>query len=63
MVSIAKSANSSPNRRAFEAVMNCSAQMYLTRSTMKGDGVHWEKAEGGSHNKTTSSLVYVSEAS
>ena len=35
--------------------MNCSAQSYSTRSTVNGEGVHWEKGEGGSH-KTTSSL-------
>ena len=35
--------------------MNCSAQSYSTRSTVNGEGVHWEKGEGGS-NKTTSSL-------
>ena len=35
--------------------MNCSAQSYSTRSTVNGEGVHWEKGEGGS-NKTISSL-------
>ena len=33
---MAESAVSSPNRRAFEAIMNCSAQVYSTRSTVKG---------------------------
>ena len=33
---MAESAVSSPNRRAFEAIMNCSAQLYSTRSTVKG---------------------------
>ena len=63
MASIAKVAMSSPNRRAFEAIMNCSAQSYSTRSTVNGEGVLWEKGEGGSQNKTTSSLIYVSDAS
>ena len=33
---MAESAVSSPKRRAFETIMNCSAQLYLTRSTVKG---------------------------
>ena len=33
---MAESAVSSPNRRAFKAIMNCSAQLYSTRSTVKG---------------------------
>ena len=33
---MAESAVSSPNRRAFEAIMNCSVQVYSTRSTVKG---------------------------
>ena len=33
---MAESAVSSTNRRAFEAIMNCSAQLYSTRSTVKG---------------------------
>ena len=63
MANIAKTAKSSPNRRAFEAIMNSSAQSYSTRDTVNGDGVCWEKGEGGSQNKTTSSLIYVSDAS
>ena len=63
MSKIAESAKSSPNRRAFEAIINCSTQFYSTRSIMKGDDVHWEKAEGGCKNRTTSSLMYASEAS
>ena len=45
--------------------MNFSAQSYsaINRSTVNGDGVHWEKGEGGSQNKTISSLIYVSDAS
>ena len=58
-----QTAKSSPNRRAFEALMNCYAQSYLTRDTVNGDGVLWEKGEGVSQNKTTSSLIYVSDAS
>ena len=44
--------------------MNFSAQSYSTfnRSIVDGEGVHWEKGEGGSRNKTTSSLIYVSDA-
>ena len=63
MASIAESAESSPNRRAFEAIMNCSAQVYSTRSTVNGEGFHWEKAEGGSQSTPTSSLINVSDAS
>ena len=63
MASIAKTAKSSPNRRAFEAIMNCSAQSYSTRDIVNGDGVLCEKGKGGSQNKTTSSLIYVSDAS
>ena len=54
VATIAKSAKSSPNRRAFEAITNCSAQLYSTRSIVKGDGVHWGKAEGRSQSSTTS---------
>ena len=63
MASIAKTGKSSPNRRAFEAIMNCSAQSYSTRDIVNGDGALWDKGEGGSQNKTTSSLIYVSDAS
>ena len=45
VASIAESAKSAPKRRAFEAITNCSAQMY-SRFIMKDDGVHWEKTEG-----------------
>ena len=38
-------------------------QSYSTRSTVNGEGVLWEKGKGGSQNKTTSSLIYVSDAS
>ena len=61
MARIAKSAKSSPNKRAFEAIMKCSVQIYLT--TMKGDDIYWEAAKGGYQNSTTLSQVYVSEAS
>ena len=54
---------SSPNRRAFETIMFCSAQLYSMRSTVNGDGVHWEKTEGVCQKRTTSSLMYVSDAS
>ena len=60
---MAESAVSSPNRRTFEAIMNCSTQLYSTRSTVNGDNVHCEKAEGGCQKRTTSSLTYVSDAS
>ena len=60
---MAESAVLSPNRRAFEAIMNCSAQLYSTRFTVSGDGVHFEKADGGCQKRTTSSLMYVSDAS
>ena len=33
---MAESTISSPNRRVFEAIMNCSAQLCSTRSTVKG---------------------------
>ena len=48
MASIAKTAKSSPNRRAFETIINCSAQSYVTRYTVNGEVVLWEKGEGGS---------------
>ena len=51
MARMAESAVSSPNRRAFEAIMNCSAQLYSTRSTVNGESVHCEKAEGGCQKK------------
>ena len=54
---MAESAVSSPNRRAFEAIMNCSAQSYSTRSTVNGGGVHCEKADGECQKRTTSSLM------
>ena len=60
---MAESTVSSPNRRAFEAILNCSTQSYSTRSTVNGDSVHCEKAEGGCQKRTTSSLTYVSDAS
>ena len=63
MASIAKTTKSSPNRRAFEAIMNCFAQSYSTRYTVNGEGVLWEKGEGENQNKTTSSHIYVSDAS
>ena len=63
MASLAKTAKSSPNRRAFEALIDCSAQSYSTRDTVNGDGVLWEKGEGVSQNKTTPLLIYVSDAS
>ena len=63
VASIAESAKLSPNRRAFEAITNFSAQWYSTRSTVNGEGAHWEKGEEGSQNKTISSLIYVSGAS
>ena len=47
MARIAESAKSSLNRRAFEATMNSSEQLLSTRSTIKGDGGHWEKANSG----------------
>ena len=43
--------------------MNCSAQPYSARSTVNSEGVYWEEGEGGSRNKTTSSLIYVSDVS
>ena len=40
MATIAESAKSSPNRRAFEAIMNCSAPLYSIISTIRGDGAY-----------------------
>ena len=34
----------------------------INRSIVNGEGVHWEKGEGGSQNKTISSLIYVCDA-
>ena len=44
VASIAESAKSSPNRRAFEAIMNCSV-LYSIVSTIRGDGAYWECVE------------------
>lgn len=45
---MAQIVTSSPNKRDFEASINCSAQLlYFRSSTMNGDGIHWEKADGG----------------
>ena len=65
VASIAERAKSSPNRRTFETIINFFAQLYSTinRSTVDGEGVHWEKGEGGCQNKTISSLIYVSDTS
>ena len=43
--------------------MNCSAQLYSTRSTIRVDDVYNSGRGLGRrcHNRTTSSLVYVSE--
>ena len=42
VATIAESVKSLPNRRAFEAIMNCSAHLYFMTSTIRGDGVYWE---------------------
>ena len=42
VASIAESANLSLKRRAFEAIINFSAQLYSTRSTVNGGGVQWD---------------------
>ena len=60
---IAGSAKSSPNRRALEAIMNCSVLLYSTRSIIRDDGVFWACVEMGCHNWTQSSLVYMSKSS
>lgn len=54
---------SSPDKRAVEAIMKYSAQLYSTRLTTKGDGVHWVKADGSFQKRTTLSLVCVSDGS
>ena len=46
VASIAESAKSSPNRQAFETIMNCSAQSYSTRFTVNGERSIGKKAEG-----------------
>ena len=45
-------------RRAFSAIINCSAQEYETSSTTKTDAVHCEKIEGGCLNNTTFPVQY-----
>ena len=60
---MAESAVLSPKREAFGPITNCSAQLQLTRSTVNGDSVHCEKADDGCQKRTTSSLIYVSDAS
>ena len=39
---IAGSAKSSPNRRTFEAIMNCSAPLCPMTFNIRGDDVSWE---------------------
>ena len=63
VVRIVESANSSSSRRTFETIMNCSAQLYSTRSTTRGNGVYWERVKIGCQNRAISPLVYVSKAS
>lgn len=60
---MAKSAVSTSNRRALEAIMNCSVQLYSTRSMLNGDGADWDKVDGACQKRTTSSLTYVSDGS
>ena len=62
MAQITESAKSWPNMRSLEAIRNCSAIIF--------DGIHNERrwrplgeGRGGCQIRTTSSLVYVSEAS
>jgi len=51
---------SPPNRQVLATIMNCSTQLYSTRSMVNGDGDHLEKGNGGCEKRTTLSLVYVS---
>ena len=45
VATIAESAKSTPNRQAFEAIMNCSAPLCSIISTIRGDGAYWECVE------------------
>ena len=60
---MAESAVSSPNRRVFEAIMNCSVQLYSTRSTVKGCVIHdicvfkWDKRGLRSCERGTEGVV------
>ena len=47
-------------RRAFSAIINCSAQEYDTSSTTNNEGDHYEKQEGGCQSSTTCSVEYSS---
>ena len=47
-------------RRAFSAIINCSAQEYDTSSTTNDEGDHCEKQEGGCQDSTTCSVEYSS---
>ena len=47
-------------RRAFFAIINCSAQEYDTSSTTNDEENHGEKREGGCQNNATCSIKYSS---
>ena len=57
---LSSSTRRSWERRAFSAVVNCSAQEYDTPSTTNDDGRHCKKQEGGCQNSTTCSVEYSS---
>ena len=48
----------SRKRRAFPAIINCSAQEYDTSSKTSDDGRHCEKQEGGRQNSTPCPVEY-----
>ena len=50
-------------KRAFSAIINCSAQEYDTSSTTNNDGDHCDKRERSCRNGTTCSVEYSSVGS
>lgn len=52
---------SSPSRRAFEAITNCSTQLFSRRPMTSSDDVHWENTDGGCQKRNTSLLMYISD--
>ena len=61
VLSMSSSAQWSWKRRAFSAIINCSAQEHETSSTTNADAVHCEKREGGCQSNTTFSVEYSRE--
>ena len=55
---MSSSVRRSSKKRAFSAIINCSAREYHTSSTTNDEGDHCEKQEGGCQNNTNCSVEY-----